>query len=198
MVQLMIAAGVAADMIALAVETAEHYAQRPPVEFPVDRAAENRRHYDRERHRKKALAKRLSTGIPPDSAESTGTTYINKKEEVRKEVKKVSISRLHPIPPEWHTNEQHARLCRELGVPLMAVETVFREDCAAKNKLYANHDMAFNTYIRNFNRYHPNGGNGHGQPRNRLADLAHEVLGEVRQREFDIGLGRPAENERGD
>lgn len=47
------------------------------IQVAADPVAEKRRAYDRERKAAKALAKRLgSTGIPPESAESTGTKEV--------------------------------------------------------------------------------------------------------------------------
>jgi DNA-binding transcriptional MerR regulator len=101
---------------------------------------------------------------------------------------------LASMPPDWRPNNHHSDLCAKLGVPLGEVEAVFRDTTAAKGVRYANWDLGFNTYIRNFNKF--NGGNVDHGKRNRAADRAHELAEEVRQREFEIGFGRPPKHER--
>jgi hypothetical protein len=120
----------------------------------------------RQRNHRVRNASHCDTRDSCDTRDDTLTKEVSKKEatnEERKESKKVRIARLHAIPEDWRPNDHHAALCSTLHVPLGEVEAVFRDSCAATGKLYANHDFAFNNYIRNFNKF--NGGNGHERTR---------------------------------
>jgi hypothetical protein len=109
MVQEMIARGVPADLIVMAVRAAESCR----VESPVDKTAEKRRAYDRARKAKQ----RLSTGnppeIPPDGENAlslTSSQEIQKEKEGKKERK-----RGETIPPDWAPSEAHFLAGRKLG-----------------------------------------------------------------------------------
>ena len=97
MVQEMLARGVPAETVVMAVRGAE-LASKNSTGIPPDSAAEKRRAYDRERKRKKAN----STGIPPDSTGTPQKALILK----NLKDKKVRATK-HPLPPEWTPSEDH-------------------------------------------------------------------------------------------
>lgn len=112
MVAQMLAAGVPHAAIVLAVQTAEMVSNSGGI--PVDKTAEKRRAYDRER-------KRNSTGIPP---ETTGipvsTISILSEDKVSKKEKKES--RGSRIPPEWRPTDSHFTEGYRLGFDRAQVE----------------------------------------------------------------------------
>lgn len=112
MVAEMLARGVPADVIVLAVKGAEQ-AARNSTGIPVDTMAEKRRAYDRERKREQ----RNSTGNPPESAEVRGQALIPKKDKTK------SVSRKHPCPPDWKPNEAHYAAAEKLSISRSAVES---------------------------------------------------------------------------
>lgn len=84
---------------------------------------------------------------------------------------------MKPLPDDWRPNDAHAALCQELGVPLYQVEEVFRDSCAAKGRMYVDHDAGFRTYIRNFNKF--NG--AAGTHRERKAEAWDDARAALRQ-----------------
>jgi len=101
MVTKMIAAGVAPDMIALAVSTCEAVSR--PVEIrglSADETTQRRREYDRIRARERREKEREIRGHPPTSAESAETHII---EERKKDKVSIRGSRLSvdTIPLDW-------------------------------------------------------------------------------------------------
>ena len=110
MVAELLARGVDHEVIVIAVRAAEQ--ARSPVDSPVDKMAENRRAYDRERRRKQ----RESGGNPPESgghAESALTL---------KSLKKEKVSKRTQIPPDWKPSEAAFLKAAEMNIPPAAVE----------------------------------------------------------------------------
>ena len=128
-------------------------------EYAAKRREQNRINKQNQRSRQhvsRVSADNADTGVAGPLSFSL-TSSESKEEE--KERKKVSKRRAREIPADWHPNSGHAALCETLHVPLGEVEAVFRDSCAATGKLYVNHDSAFNTYIRNFNKFSKGSGN---------------------------------------
>lgn len=104
MVAELISAGCAPEVAAQVVARA-YVAGVSSSEFrgsPVDKTAENRRAYDRERKRKE----RNSTGLPPDSAECPNTPLSSSN------LKKERKGRGSRIPPDWKPERD---LAKQLG-----------------------------------------------------------------------------------
>lgn len=88
--------------------------------IPVDKAAEKRRAYDRERKREK----RTSGGIPvecPRNSETALSSSTSTKSVVEKKRKK-ERARGSQIPPDWQPNETHFRESQKLGIGWPQVE----------------------------------------------------------------------------
>lgn len=181
MVRALFAAGCSQEQILIAIEGAE---RARPVDIPVDRVAQRRREYDRERKRKSRKTDNVSGGIPPDSADSGGQALILEESKIKKESKKVSKSRKTQIPPDWQPTVAHLQLGTELNVPIVAAEEGFRDYCAANGKLYADHNAAFCNYIRNYHRF--NGARHNGTHRPTLAERAIDLARQARERELEF------------
>lgn len=158
MVAELLAAGAAAETILAAVRGAELAAAAArragsPVESPVDKTAERRRAYDRERKRNL----RKSGGIPPESPVDTNSATslrdninnnITKKEEARRK-------RGAEIPPDWNPTEKHFEIGAELGLDVNGIRQA-AEDMrlwaqANRHRAVARKsdwDLTFTTWLR--------------------------------------------------
>jgi hypothetical protein len=119
MVERMIAAGVAADMVVLAVATAERIAidAACPPDIPPDTAADKRRAYDRNRKAKVRNVHRTSTGLPPDT-ETPSLSIESKKEESKEEREAPKrASRGQRLPDDWSPSAQDAAVALTLVGP---------------------------------------------------------------------------------
>jgi hypothetical protein len=204
MIRRMAAKGMSLEVIAHAVEAVELV----NTEKHAIRREQNRKAKQNQRARQRDIAdgadradNSLSYLLPSSSLSSLDSnTEVQQSKEVVGEGQRAKKKTRHSkvalvsMPPDWRPNNQHGGLCAKLGVPLGEVEAVFRDTTAAKGVRYANWDLGFNTYIRNFNKF--NSGNADHGKRNRAADRAHELAEQVRQREFEIGFGRPSKHER--
>jgi hypothetical protein len=114
MVEAMLAKGVPAETIVLAVRAAE-LSIRHSTGIPVDAAAEKRRAWDRQRKRNKPSVPPEFHRNPPESAENA--IYLSTKKDSEEETKKERAKRKvgAPIPPDWKPNEQHAQEAIALG-----------------------------------------------------------------------------------
>jgi hypothetical protein len=89
--------------------------------IPVDKTAEHRREYDRQRKREK----RTSGGIPVESADSADAALIltssidNKEKKVR--------ARKHPLPPDWRPSEDLFAYGADLGYSRDGVLSKFED-----------------------------------------------------------------------
>lgn len=86
--------------------------------IPVDKTAEKRRAYDRERKARTKVSGGNSTGIPPDSENALSSSSLDtQKVDQRKEEKKEAPKRKsgHSLPAEWHPSESHYAIGRELS-----------------------------------------------------------------------------------
>lgn len=159
MVAQMMAAGVTADTIVLAVRTAELAMQQSivstgiPVESPVDITAEKRRAYDRERKRNARVSGGKSGGIPPESAECPKSTISFLREDKNKKERKIDRGRT--IPPDWRPSDTHYSEGEKRGFTRTRVDE-FATDMrlwaeANKNRAVArksNWDMTFSVWLR--------------------------------------------------
>lgn len=97
---------------------------------PVDKAAEKRREYDRERKRKLRGIPPDSTGLPPDFPEtplisSSPSLSTNEGSEERKEENKRASKRKstgHPLPADWQPHGKHYVTGEALGLGRAAVD----------------------------------------------------------------------------
>lgn len=105
--RILIAKGLAGDDLleVVAAIDADMSASRP-VEFPVDRAAEKRRAWDRERKAKT----RHSGGIPPDSPPDKNAP-LSKREKKEKRERAAS-----EIPPDWKPTDEDRSYARSKGL----------------------------------------------------------------------------------
>lgn len=145
----MLAKGVDPSVIVLAVQSAE-LAMRHSTGIPVDRMAEKRRAWDRERKQRKLL----STGIPPESTGqpvyNTSLTSIDTKEVVKKEKKDI-ITRRIPIPPEFHPKPSHFKKAKDLALPDQYVWDqleAMRNWAEAHGKRMIDWDAQLHTFLR--------------------------------------------------
>jgi hypothetical protein len=135
------------------------------VEFrgiPVDKAAEKRRAYDRERKRKGAGNPPASTGIPPETEERP--LIVEEKEEglsIKQESKKERVSKKRSgiLPENWQPPARAFEVAAELGLAVPPIEARFRDYLKSSGKLYADHDAAFCNFIRMTPKF---GGGSHG------------------------------------
>lgn len=110
MIAEMLARGVPHDLIVTAVRAAEM--SRNSTGIPVDKTAEKRRAYDRERK----AAKKHSTGIPPEiPPERENALYLSSSKEVKEDEVKKERKRGQKIPPEWQPNVGHFAAGKKLG-----------------------------------------------------------------------------------
>lgn len=118
MVAEMLARGVAADIVVIAVKAAEQAmaSTGKSAESPVDEAAEKRRAYDRARKAEKRKSGGSPVESPRTSEASLSLTSLSKDSEQKKEVKKVR-ARKHPLPPEFQPDEGHFAAALKLGKP---------------------------------------------------------------------------------
>lgn len=124
MVREMLARGVAADVIVIAVEAAEQVSMR--VEIPqnsADASAERRRARDRDRKRSKAGIPQNSADIPQNSTTPLTLTSSQGTSEEVKEGKKVRARKAiaGPLSAEFQPNEKHFEAATKLGIPRQAV-----------------------------------------------------------------------------
>lgn len=144
----------------------------------ADISAQRRREYDRNRKRE-LRSKVENPRISAESADRLSLIEVSKKEREVKERK----SRKTQIPPDWTPSISHMQLAAELNVPLADAETVFREDCAANGRLYADHNAAFSGYIRRYHKFNGARQNGHKPT---LAERAFDLARQVREREIEL------------
>lgn len=175
MVDQMLAAGVAREVIVLAVRTAEQsMSTSSRVESRVDKAIENRREWDRNYRRRKRDTQVDSTRHPPDIHPTQETPLILKEVVERESVsKKVRGGRKQKadIPLGWKPPQRALDLALEFGVRVEDVEPRFRDWLASSGHQYADYDAGFCNFIRNTPKF--NGGqNGHGHRNNRANPAA--------------------------
>jgi len=159
MVADMMARGLPADVIVLAVKTAEQAMalNRNSGGIPVDETAERRRAYDRERKR----SQKLSGGIPvetPRNSEPALTLTSSSSEQEDNSIKEVSKkvrARKKPsaeIPPDWKPSEVHFEAAEKLGWP--SREAVFdkaddmRIWAGSTGALKRDWDLTFHGFLR--------------------------------------------------
>lgn len=124
-VQRLIAAGAPADVAASAVAEAFACGAASAVSggIPVDRVAEKRRAYDRERKRAGRTIPPDSGGIPVESGgipKTVHTLSSSPQSQTIEKEKKVRARKI-PCPPEWQPNENHFAKADELRIPRSAV-----------------------------------------------------------------------------
>lgn len=81
----------------------------------------------------------------------------------------VSNKAKRPIPKDWTVTEALAAYATQNGQDPVRVEEIFRDYCASNNKLYADHDAAFRTFVRNQANFDRQRGSTHGQAPHRPA-----------------------------
>lgn len=121
----LIAAGAPADVAAVAVAEAFACGAASAASGgnPVDKAAERRREYDRNRKRDERERLRMSGGNPVDSGGSPKTALTlssSHKESIEKKEKKVRARKIS-CPPDWEPNANHFAKADELRIPRSAV-----------------------------------------------------------------------------
>lgn len=205
MVEQMLSGGIPPDTIVLAVRAAELAIQNTTrASDAADSAAAKRRAWDRERKRAK---RDVSTGIPPDKAESvslidlssSGETVGLRKEESKKERVSTGIPpefhptrrrKKGPLPPEWQPPQRAYNLAVSLGLRAEQIEPQFRDYLASSGKQYADYDAGFCNFIRNAIKF----GNGprNGTPQGNIAPAFNDLIDRVRAFDGAPGVRRAA------
>jgi hypothetical protein len=148
MVQEMLARGVTADIIVLAVGTAETIAlSREP---QVDATAEKRRAWDRDRKRRKAAPD--STGIPPESPPSLSSSSREpESKEGESERAQRDRSTGTPIDANWQPSEQDRQDAEAIGLTAAEIKTetgTFIDSCLAKGVVSVDWSASWRTWCR--------------------------------------------------
>lgn len=187
MVAEMLACGIAADIIVMAVKAAEQAASLRGNSggIPVDAAAEKRRAYDRDRKRAKVNSGGIPVETPRNSDPALNLTSPSQKTDQEKEVKKVR-ARKHPLPPEWQPSEVHFEAASKLKIPrggVLEKAEDMRLWAAANGTLKLNWDATFHGFLRRDASKFSANGKQNGQS---VVAAADRLLEDVR------ALSRPA------
>lgn len=108
--------------------------------------------------------------VTPLRSEETPISYLPSSSKIlaeKKESKKERKpqKRNAPLPDDWHPSLRSLQIAEEHGQNVQLVEQIFRDYLKSSGKLYADHDAAFNNFIRNQQRF--NGKPNHGTSQNR-------------------------------
>lgn len=119
MVEQMVAEGVPMSIILLAVRTAElAMATGNSGGIPVDKTAEKRRAYDRERKAKTKVSGGIPPEFPPEHkiALSSSSLIETQKEEEKEESKRPPKRKSgRSLPADWHPSESHYKIGQKLS-----------------------------------------------------------------------------------
>lgn len=155
MVGEMIARGVPAEVIILAIRTAERAGRSTGIpQNSADVSAERRRARDRERKRLSAEFRRNSAEIPQNSNSPLILTSLDSKKEEKKEsISKTRSTKFRgiPLPADWHPNPKHLEAATKLGFTEKAVldkAEDMRIWAGSGGKLKVDWDLTFHGFLR--------------------------------------------------
>lgn len=199
MVEKMLASGVAHDLVVMAIRIAEE--ARNSTGIPVDKSAEKRRAWDRERKRRKTHSTGNSTGIPPESlarVEENITNSVVQDTEIQKSEK--GSRRGLRLPPDWLPSQADVDEARLIGLTPIEIQAETSKFCdywharAGPGGVKLDWSATWRNWCRT--AVERRKGNGNHRKQN-LSELAFDMADEVRERERAAGIIRPDDPVRG-
>jgi hypothetical protein len=125
------------------------------------------------------------TETPPDTELDTDTEVLPTV------AQRAPKKRPQRLPDSWVPSDKAYQIAEQFGQNVQVVEQIFRDYVASSGKLYADHDAAFNNFIRNQSNFNRGGNNGKPQARSSgsLLDAIDRELAKTElSEEFDTAL----------
>jgi hypothetical protein len=122
---------------------------------------------------------------PPDTDTDTDT------EALPTVAQRAPKKRPQKLPDSWVPSEKAYQIAEQFGQNVQVIEQIFRDYIASSGKLYADHDAAFNNFIRNQSNFNRGGNNGKPQSKSSgsLLDAIDRELAKTElSEEFDPAL----------
>lgn len=104
---------------------------------------------------------------------TSSSNNLSEKKESKKE--RAPKKRNAPLPDDWTPSLRSFQVAEQCGQNVQIVEQIFRDYLKSSGKLYADHDAAFNNFIRNQQRFNGNARHGTSQTTSLTASIRREL-----------------------